>query len=37
MPRDMLARYDGIMLGDRGEVWFDDTGRVVGLNNLLTQ
>lgn len=37
IPRDMFARYDGIMLGDRGEVWFDENGRVVALNNLLTK
>jgi hypothetical protein len=37
IPRDMFARYDGIMLGDRGEVWFDDEGRVVTLNNLLAK
>ena len=35
IPRDMFARYDGIMLGERGEVWFDENGRVVGLNHLL--
>ncbi len=34
IPRDMFARYDGIMLGDHGEVWFDDKGRVASLNNL---
>ena len=37
IPRDTFARYDGIMLGDRGEVWFDGNGRVVALNNLLTK
>jgi hypothetical protein len=37
IPRDMFARYDGIMLGDHGEVWFDENGRVAGLNNVLTQ
>ena len=37
IPRDMFARYDGIMLGDRGEVWFDDKGGVVALNSLLTK
>ncbi len=37
IPRDMFARYDGIMLGERGEVWFDGSGRVVTLNNFLSQ
>ena len=32
MPRNMLARNQGIMLG-RGEVWFGADGRVVALNN----
>jgi hypothetical protein len=36
IPRDMFARYDGVMLGERGEVWFDADGRVTALNNLLT-
>ncbi len=37
IPRDMFARYDGIMLGDHGEVWFDERGRVTALNNILSK
>ncbi|SRR5581483_1752759 len=37
IPRDMFARDAGIMLGERGEVWFDAEGRVIALNNLLTK
>jgi hypothetical protein len=31
MPRNMFARYDGIMLGN-GEVWFGASGKVITLN-----
>jgi len=33
VPHNMFARYDGVMLGSSGEVWFDATGKVETLNN----
>jgi hypothetical protein len=33
VPHNMFARYDGVMLGDSGEVWFDPEGKVKTLNN----
>ncbi|MDE2495697.1 MAG: hypothetical protein KGL97_17495 [Alphaproteobacteria bacterium] len=33
VPRFMFARYDGIMLGETGEVWLSGNGMVIGLNN----
>lgn len=32
-PHNMFVRYDGVMLGDSGEVWFDADGKVKSLNN----
>lgn len=32
VPHNMFARYDGVMLGERGEVWFDADGKVKTLN-----
>jgi hypothetical protein len=32
IPHNMFANSDGIMIGD-GAVWFDEKGRVKGLNN----
>ncbi len=29
----MSASWRGIMLGERGEVWLDDMGKVKALNN----
>jgi hypothetical protein len=33
IPHNMFARYDGVMLGDSGEVWFDADGKVKTLND----
>lgn len=33
VPHNMFVRYDGIMLGSSGEVWFDASGKVKTLNN----
>ncbi len=33
VPRNMSASWRGIMLGERGEVWLDDMGKVKALNN----
>jgi hypothetical protein len=33
LPRNMFCRYNGIMLGRRGEVWFNAHGKVIALNN----
>jgi hypothetical protein len=33
IPHNMFARYDGIALGEIGEVWFNAAGKVVTLNH----
>jgi hypothetical protein len=33
VPHNMFCRYDGVMLGQVGEVWFDADGKVKTLNN----
>jgi hypothetical protein len=33
VPHNMFARYDGVSLGDAGDVWFDSDGKVKTLNN----